>query len=151
MSPVNYLLPMRSKQWNQLPVWFKVFSVYFIISAVVNTGILLAQVFGVKVSMSIYGISSDNVSVSTVIYIIYLVKALVAIGLYRGKRWAIKLGLLDAFGGIAIWILMVLQPLLGNFSYIPDQISAEIFFIIAYLYILFRENKWHINQSCSGA
>lgn len=141
---------MRSKQWNQLPVWFKVFAVYFIISAVVNTGILLAQVFGVKVSMSIYGISSDNVSVSTVIYVVYLVKALVSIGLYRGKRWAIRLGMLDAVGGIVIWILMVLQPLLGNFSYIPHQISAEIFFIIAYLYILFRENKLYLKQSYSG-
>lgn len=132
-----------SPVWSMLPKYIKVFSIYFFLHAVVLVILLLAEAIshhGFNFRSTIYNLPSASIStpLGKVIVGIYLLKALVAWGLYKGTRWALPLAFFDGLNGILLWLFILLQPAIIDKDIIQSGVSIDILFLLPYTAFAFH-------------
>ncbi|HTJ49265.1 MAG TPA: hypothetical protein VL443_07390 [Cyclobacteriaceae bacterium] len=97
-----------------LPMWIKVFLWIFLVMGGFAVLGWFSGFAGVKFNTSLYGISSSEPlsEFGVALMLLFLLKAIVAFGLWTEKDWAITAGTVDAVLGIGICIfVMVLTPI----------------------------------------
>ena len=126
-----------------LPVWIKVFLWIFLVAGPLVLLAFIASLFSLRFDSAIYGLESHDAlsNVGLFIFFIFILKAIVAYGLWTEKDWAVNLGIADATIGIIACCMVMLIPSLtptSNFKF-----RAELLILIPYLITLLRlRPKW---------
>ena len=139
----NTIAGQPADSWMSLPFFIRAFCYYFMLSGVVVLIIAISQLFGVKATISIYGLESKSLLTITgvVTIIVYAFKFLVAWGFYKGMEWAKTLAHIDAVIGILICIFMIFGLIYFDQPIFPRKISFDLFFLIPYLIILKQNSR----------
>jgi len=148
MNNQNDLLDFtRKKRRSLLPWWIKSFIWIFIAFGTIAPIAIIFGILGKDIQMALYGLKTNEPFTITgiLIIVIFIFKAIVSYGLWFEKRWAVILGIIDAYAGLCICIVVFLwnaQQTTNN-SFFP----LEIIFIIPYLIWLHKIYKpWLFNQ-----
>lgn len=131
-----------------LPWWIKIFIWIFLVFGVIVPVALLFGIMGKNFQISLYGIETNNpLSITGIgLLSIFLLKAFVAYGLWFEKEWAVKLGLMDAWFGLILSIIIFIWNIINptNNFYFP----IEIIFLIFYTLWLYKNGtKWITSNS----
>lgn len=131
-----------------LPWWIKIFIWIFLVFGAVIPVALIFGMMGNNFQISLYGMETNNpLSVTGIgLLIIFLLKTFVAYGLWFEKIWAVKLGLVDAWSGLILSIVILIWNITNsaNNFYFP----IEIVFIIFYILWLYKNStKWITSNS----
>ncbi|WP_121355843.1 hypothetical protein [Flavisolibacter nicotianae] len=136
----------KRKRRDLLPVWMKVFIWIFMIIGVIAPVCLLAGLSGTKLRLALYGLeSNDSLSFpGMVILLLFILKGIVAFGLWTEKDWAITLGMADAMVGIAICVyITAIAPFVNNHSAFVLNLRLELAVLIPYLIKLRKiKSQW---------
>lgn len=136
----------KRKRRDLLPVWMKVFIWIFMIIGVIAPVCLLAGLSGTKLQLALYGLeSNDSLSLpGMVILLLFILKGIVAFGLWTEKDWAITLGMADAMVGIAICVYVTaIAPFVNNHSAFVLNLRLELAVLIPYLIKLRKiKSQW---------
>lgn len=136
----------KRKRRDLLPVWMKVFIWIFMIIGVIAPVCLLAGLSGTKLRLALYGLESkDSLSFpGMVILLLFILKGIVAFGLWTEKDWAITLGMADAMVGIAICVYVTaIAPFVNNHSAFVLNLRLELAVLIPYLIKLRKiKSQW---------
>jgi len=125
--------------YKNLPLFIKVYCIYFFIGGVIIFGLALYEIFSTdEIKISIYGLSAiDQYSkVKLIIQTLYLIKFINVLGFYYGKKWSKQLGIFDAILGILICLFVITEPLFMKTLVVPNRLPFDIIFVIWFLYIL---------------
>jgi hypothetical protein len=129
-----------------LPWWIKIFIwIFLLLGAIVPVAITFG-ILGKDIQISLYGLSTNEPFTITGIFIIliFAFKAFIAFSLWFEKRWAVRFGIIDAYTGICICLLVFIYNLLK-----PSSIASfpiEIIFLALYLVWLHKIHQiWSIN------
>jgi hypothetical protein len=131
-----------------LPVWMKVFIWLFMISGAFVLLAFIISLFSVHYTSSIYGLESDEPlsPVGLFIFFVFLLKSIVAYGLWTEKDWAVNLGIADAGIGIAACSAVMLVPSLKPSPVFTFRL--ELLLLIPYLVKLLKiREKWMMSGS----
>lgn len=114
-----------------LPTWIKVFAWIFLITGVINVFGVLMSFFGLNIQLGLYGIETFTGMgiLSITVQLLFLLKGIVALGLWYGKGWALNLALIDGVIGIVICIAVILLEAIGG----ELTFRLEILFLIPYM------------------
>jgi len=96
-----------------LPTWIKVFIWIFIIMGAFIPFGFIAGIFGIPFSISLYGFGTMNPLSITGLFLtgLFLLKGVVAFGLWTEKEWAVNLAMIDGLIGIILCIaVMIVVP-----------------------------------------
>ncbi len=101
--------PQTGRRRGLLPLWIKVFVWIFMICGLIIPIMIISELMGMVTEPRIYGLESASpFSLMGIgIILIYLLKVVVAGGLWVGKDWAVKLAKIDAILGMCICFLMM--------------------------------------------
>ena len=144
----------RPSLWKELPFFVKFFSIYFIvITALMLLTIALSQFIELPFSFSgaIYGIvateSSRPVFWSSVVLLLYLYKAVIAILFIKSNPIAIRLAFYDAVIGLFIIIYSMLGFIYMDSFPFGHTKAPEILALVPYLIFTYRrlQNKQLVN------
>jgi hypothetical protein len=118
-----------------LPWWMKAFSWIFMVSGVIALlGYCAALTFNLGFPVALYGLeTAQPISILGLFLIgLFVLKGAVGFGLWFEKDWAVVLGLVDAFVGIAICLFVMIIA--------SDHISyrLELVFLAFYVVKLIR-------------
>ena len=93
-----------------LPMWIKVFLWIFLVMGGFCVLGWIAGIAGIQFNTSLYGISSSEPisELGTALMLLFLIKAIVAFGLWTEKDWAVNAGIIDAVLGIGICVFVML-------------------------------------------
>ncbi|HWI92961.1 MAG TPA: hypothetical protein VNT20_16905 [Flavisolibacter sp.] len=134
-----------------LPVWIKVFIWLFMIA---GPFILFAFLIGVFTTLhynsSIYGLESNEPlsPIGLFIFFVFLLKGIVAYGLWTEKDWAVNLGIVDAILGIAACFAVMVVPALKPAPAFTFRL--ELLLLVPYLVKLLKiREKWMFTQNVS--
>jgi len=119
-----------------LPVWIKVFVWIFLILGAIVPFVFLLGVFGGTAELSLYGLETNQPFslVGIVITLLFLIKGVVAFGLWTEKTWAVKLAILDGFIGIILCAyLMFIQPFLLADGGMDIDLRLELIPLVFYI------------------
>ncbi|WP_298716482.1 hypothetical protein [Chitinophaga sp.] len=124
-----------------LPLWIKIFSWIFVFVGLLSLLCLFLAALGVPVSLSVFGLeTTDGLSPTGLIVIsMFLLKAIVSIGLLGMQKWAVELALADAVLGIIVCLTtMVAGVWDGNLT-----IRLELVLLGLYLWKMLKiRNDW---------
>lgn len=130
-----------------LPVWIKVFIWLFMIA---GPFVLLAFLIGMFTSLhyssSIYGLENNDPSspVGLFIFFVFLLKGIVAYGLWTEKDWAVNLGITDAILGIGACLGVMFIPTLKQTPGFTFRL--ELLILIPYLVKLLKiREQWMLS------
>ena len=133
-----------------LPKWIKVFIWIFMFFGLM---VPVALFFGVterSFGLSLYGIETNAPfsPYGVLVLFLFLIKALVSIGLWFEKDWAVKLAIGDAWLGILLCIVvMFVLPLIYNSSGFNINLRLEVVVLIPYLQVMKRiRSDWESTQ-----
>jgi len=131
------LIEASVKRRQLLPIWMKVFCWFFLFTGVVAPlAVLVGILFNVQASMALYGLETTApLSVAgLLISALFLLKGVVAYGLWWEKDWAITWGLADAIAGIAVCgFIMIVLPFMEGISRGGVSLRLELVALIPYL------------------
>ncbi|WP_300672366.1 hypothetical protein [Soonwooa sp.] len=126
-----------------LPLWMKIFTWIFLVTGVAAAVILpIASIFLTKIDLEIYGFYATQLWTfdGVAILLIFLLKGIVAYGLWFEKDWAIKLAIVDAILGIVICIYaMFIQY--STPEHFEVNLRLELVLLIPYLI-----KSWRLNS-----
>ncbi|NQY11094.1 MAG: hypothetical protein HRT71_16480 [Flavobacteriales bacterium] len=103
---------LRVQRRKLIPVWIKIFIWMFLISGdLALIGIVLG-LLGIPFKLALYELEANGLMsvLGMSLIAIFLLKGAVAFGLWTGKDWAITFGYVDAFGGIAVCVAIMILP-----------------------------------------
>ncbi len=136
------LIEKKERRRDLLPLWIKIFTWIFIIFGVISPFAALIGVLGYPIDLAIYGLSTQQVlSLSGgIIVLIFLLKGIVAFGLWFEKKWAINLAIFDGIIGI-ITCFIIMGIILSEYN--SFNFRLEILILIPYLITMFRiKDEW---------
>jgi len=126
-----------------LPWWIKVFVwIFLVFGAILPVGIV-AAVLGYNFQIALYGLETNEPLslIGILLIILFLLKSIVAFGLWTEKKWAVNLGIIDAISGIVICIfIMLIYPFIDNTPGFSVNVRLELILIIPYLIKLNKIN-----------
>jgi hypothetical protein len=129
-----------------LPWWIKVFLWIFLVFGIIAPAGVVLGLMDLSFQLSIYGLTtSDPLSIPGLfLTAVFILKGVLALGLWSEKDWAIKLGMVDAILGIAVCVFtMVIYPLLYNESGFHVTFRIELAVLILFLITLNKiKNDW---------
>ena len=133
LEPILQTAPVSRR--SLLPMWMKVFTWIFLISGSLGALAFLLMPFGISFEFSIYGIEATEPSLFYFLVItIFVLKGVVALGLWTEKDWAITLGILDAWLGIMLCCaVMFVFPIVFAQNGFAFTFRLELAVLIAYL------------------
>ncbi|MGZ3847316.1 MAG: hypothetical protein ACXVBH_14740 [Flavisolibacter sp.] len=126
-----------------LPVWIKVFVWIFMIIGPFALLAFIVGLFSVRFDSAIYGLESQDPlsATSLFIFMVFILKGIVAYGLWTEKDWAVNLGIVDAIIGIGACIIVMAVPSITSTS--GSTFRAELILLIPYLITLLKlRPKW---------
>ena len=126
-----------------LPVWIKVFAWIFMIAGPFVLLAFIVSLFSVRFDSAIYGLESHEPlsAIGLFIFMIFILKAIVAYGLWTEKDWAVNLGIVDAIIGIVACSAVMAVPSITSTQ--GFRFRAELFVLIPYLVTLLKlRPKW---------
>ena len=103
----------------------------------------IVGLFSVRFDSAIYGLESQAPlsAIGLFIFMIFILKAIVAYGLWTEKDWAVNLGIIDATIGIIVCSLAMTVPSITPSSRFTFR--AELIVLIPYLVTLLKlRPKW---------
>ena len=125
-----------------LPWWIKIFIwIFFLFGLIVPFSIIFG-VLGKSFQIALYGLETNHpFSITGLLLIsLFVLKGIVAYGLWFEKRWAIDWGIVDAILGVIICTYTFISSLFSTNSF---QFSFELLLLIPYLIYLLRiKPKW---------
>ena len=97
-SILEDILEKPKRRRRLLPWWIKVFVWVFILTGAVIPIVVLMGIFGQEVKLSIFSLQTNHPTSATgiIISMLFLLKGIVAFGLWMEKDWAISLAIADA-------------------------------------------------------
>ena len=131
-----------------IPIWIKVFVwIFLFFGGLVPVGLILGA-FGASFSISLYGLSTNEpvTILGLFISILFLIKAIVAMGLWTEKDWAVNAAMVDAILGILICVVvMFVLPFTtsetkSSFT-VNFNFRLELLLLIPYLVVMNRIRK----------
>lgn len=133
------------KRRNLIPIWMKPFIFLFLLFGITGLYGIWQNIMGNESESTIYGLEAFTVFSALGVFLkcIMFIKAITAFGLWMGKDWAIKLGIIDAVVGLVVCVaVMVILP----FTELVDGIHQvnfrfEVLLLIPYLIQLIRMRK----------
>lgn len=130
-----------------LPWWIKAFVwIFLVFGAIVPVGII-AAILGYKFQIALYGLETNEPLslIGLLLIILFLLKGIVAYGLWTEKDWAINLGLIDAIVGIVICVfMMIVYPFVDAIPGFTLNFRLELILLIPYIIKLKKiNNDWH--------
>jgi hypothetical protein len=119
-----------------LPIWIKIFLwIFLVFGAIVPIGLILG-LKGMKFNLALYGLetlhplSLIGLSVS----FLFVLKGIVALGLWTEQKWAVNLAIIDAVIGILTCVfVMAVIPFIGHNNGIHINLRLELIPLILYL------------------
>ena len=141
-------LPIRRRKL--LPWWIRLFTWLFLLfGAIVPFGLIFGSL-GMKFEISLYGIETNDplTIIGLSLVGLYLIKGIIAYGLWWEKDWVIKPAKLDAIIGIVICTFMTfiypfMDGISGEFSF-----RGELLILIPYLIRLGKiEKEWNAREA----
>jgi hypothetical protein len=129
-----------------IPILVKIFIWIFMVSGAVVPIILLISISGYQSSLALYGLETNhplsNIGLS--IIAMFLLKGIVAFGLWAEKSWAIKLGIFDAVIGIVVCLAVMTAPIWNNM--LGFSFRLELLALVPYLIWLSKiKSSWEKN------
>lgn len=125
-----------------LPWWIKIFIwIFFLFGLIVPFSIIFG-VLGKSFQIALYSLETNHpFSITGLLLIsLFVLKGIVAYGLWFEKRWAIDWGIVDAILGVIICTYTFISSLFSTNSF---QFSFELLLLIPYLIYLLRiKPKW---------
>lgn len=124
------------KRRTLLPWWIKIFCWIFLLFGLMIPFVFIFGVMGMNYQSSLYGLDAyEPFSIAGIINTgLFFLKAMVAYGLWTEKSWAVNLGIVDAFLGIAICTFMMFgMPLLNDSANFMGNLRIELALLIPYL------------------
>lgn len=126
-----------------LPKWIKVFIWFFLIFGVLAPFAFTLGLVGASFSASIYGLKANQALSFTGIFItlLYLLKGIVAFGLWTEKKWAVNLAITDALIGIILCSVMMYLSFVNPINGLV--LGFELILLIPYLVKMIKiKNEW---------
>lgn len=127
-----------------LPVWIKIFIwIFFIFGIFIPVGLVFA-VLNKEFQLSLYGLetNSPNSLLGLLLFLLFILKFITAYGLWTERKWAIKLGKIDAILGIAICgFVMIVLPYIAEENTSDLNFRLELIPLIPYLIKMIRIQK----------
>lgn len=127
--------PLKRRR-ELLPIWIKIFIWMFLVFGLaVPVGIVFA-ILNKDFQLSLYGIetSSPRSLIGILLFGIFILKFITALGLWTEKKWAVKLGKIDAILGITLCgIVMIILPFFGENGVFKLNLRLELIALIPYL------------------
>ncbi len=139
----------KTRRRKLLPWWIKVFIWIFIVSGIMTIPVFLMGLFGYNFEIAMYGLETRDPRsiIGVVLGFVFLIKGITAYGLWTEKDWGIKLGMIDASGGIIICMLVMLIPYLIPDLGLPHSFRLELVILVPYFIRLKRiSQQWEISQ-----
>lgn len=146
---IDEILGKEIKRRRELiPVWIKIFIWIFLFSGtLLPLGLILGSL-GTSLSLSLYGLSTNEpiTIMGLTISLLFLIKAIVGLGLWTEKEWAVDIAIVDAIVGILICIVvMFFLPFIntGTESLISINFNfrLELLLLVPYLVKMYKIRK----------
>jgi hypothetical protein len=141
-------LNLSEQEWSKkrrrdlLPWWIKLFTwIFLILGSIASVGLVFG-VLDMSFNISIYGFrtTSPLSALGLALTGVYLLKGIVAYGLWTEKDWAIMLGQIEAGLGIVACVFVILYKII-NYSSISFRL--ELLLLIPFLYKLINiKEEW---------
>ncbi|MDB5251248.1 MAG: hypothetical protein JWP27_417 [Flaviaesturariibacter sp.] len=127
-----------------LPTWIKIILWIFLVMGAVVPLAFLAGLLGGNFSMSLYSLQSVEPlsGLGLLIGGLYVLKGVVAIGLWTEKRWAVDLATADAVIGIVICFTLTVMSFVSGWS---DGLRLELVALVPYLVCMRRIRARWVN------
>jgi hypothetical protein len=149
------LLPDSLMQINSkkrillLPWWIKIFMWIFLIIGVILPVVIILGLLGFKIHLALYGFETNQPLslIGFCLIIIFIIKSATSFGMIKGKKWAVKAGIIDSIVGIAICLCLMAYSMIG----LQDKFSLriELVLLIPYLRSLIKiRSEW---ENTSGS
>lgn len=134
-----------SPLWKRLPLFMKIFSFYFFLMGIILIGLILVQFVSHQefhFPLSIYQLTATftHSVMGKLIVGIYLLKALIAYGFYKGAHWTLPVAFFDGLSGIILWIFILFQPFFIGKNLIPYGLPIDLLFLIPYVAFSIRNS-----------
>ena len=141
METQNVLTNQYRRRRDLLPWWIKTcIWIFLIFGAIIPIAIIYALI-GYNFKISLYGIETFK-PLSIIGYslmFLFLLKAIVAYGLWTEQDWAINIGILDTIIGILVCsFVMFIYPLINSASVFFQNIRLELLLLIPFLLKLLK-------------
>jgi hypothetical protein len=123
-----------------LPLWIKIFIwIFLLFGAFVPVAIVVGMLGG-HFALSLYGLESNDPYsyISLLLLAVYLLKGIVAVGLWQEKSWAVDLGIVDAIVGLIICLGVMVYPVVGRENGTTFNFRLEFLLLVPYLVKLFK-------------
>ncbi|GAA3944277.1 hypothetical protein GO495_22460 [Chitinophaga oryziterrae] len=134
------------RRWLILPWWIRAFSWLFLLTGALSPFILIAGLFGIQVSLSLYGMESTGpVSFAGFcLVVLFMLKGIAAYGLWAEKNWGIVMALADGLLGVVIRIVSMFIPDHSNSTQgFILNFRLDLIVLVIYLIKLYRlKGQW---------
>ncbi|WP_157760620.1 hypothetical protein [Chitinophaga caeni] len=122
-----------------LPIWIKIFCWFFLLGGLCEVIIFLGILLGVTPVLAFYGLESQEAfsPTSLLLQSILIIKAIVAFGLLKYKKWAVDLAVLDAIIGIVICLTVSIYRTIQ----VKFTLEFELLFLVPYLVVMVKRRK----------
>jgi hypothetical protein len=119
-----------------LPWWIKLFLWIFLVFGIIAPAGVVLGLMDIPFQLSLYGLTtSDPLSaIGLFLTAVFLLKGILAVGLWSEKDWAINLGMFDAILGIGVCVfMMVIYPFMFTENGFKVTFRLEIVLLILFL------------------
>ncbi|MCB9304527.1 MAG: hypothetical protein H6566_28165 [Lewinellaceae bacterium] len=124
-----------------LPVWIKIFTWIFMITALIIPIGVIFGLIGMPFNLGLYGLETmAPISLTgAIILALFALKGVVAYGLWTERKWAVNLAIVDGILGLVICtLMMVVMPFLLDKGGFRFSFRLELFALIPYVIKMFR-------------
>ena len=92
-----------------LPTWIKLFTWVFLIFGAITPIVFVLGIVGINGNISLYGLETNQPLslMGMAITVLFLIKGVVAFGLWTEKKWAVDSAIADAVIGIIVCIIVM--------------------------------------------
>lgn len=153
LKEIDHLSGDSARRRDLLPVWIKIFVWIFLVAGTFFIVLLPFMGHFTRVNLAIYGFESNELlsPAGLCVSTIFLLKTVVAYGLWFEHAWGAWLAFIDGMLGCVICVLvMSLFPFLSIFE-IKFSFRLELIALIPYTIKMFDiRNKWEDTGSKAG-